>query len=562
MPRKLLSLILSLCLAITLALPAATAAEAPVFTLSSSASSVSQNQTFTVDIQGASLADLYAYEIQLQYDPARLEVDTSKPFTEQSGYALPLKVTQEGGTAYVSLVYTRTGALTGLNGSLPLGTLTFKALQPGTTELALKQVKTSTSSLKDVLVHTPDAKATVRITSTYVDPGPPPTSGGPQPGEGTEQEPSTPTPAGTVTLTSEQLTASTGGKVTVSLPAGSTVVQLPANAASLLDGVPLDIRSQGGSLELPSSVLAQLAELVPAQEREGSTIMVSLQPATAAEQASVTRQAAQQLAADVKVGSVMYDLSLSITTEAGQTYSLSSFQAPVTLRLQMTAGIQPRLSGIYYVPESGGLDYLGGTFTNGAFVVQVNHFSSYTVLEVTKTFTDVPQTHWAHGVIQELAARQIVSGVTDRTFEPSSQVTRAQFTALLVRALHLDSDAPAADFTDIRPADWFAAEVAAAVQVGLVNGRGDGTFAPHASITREEMTAMLMRAYPELHGEPVAGLPVTFADESSIAPWALDDVRMAASMGLVQGRASGQFVPKGIATRAEAAQMLYRLIGL
>lgn len=559
MPRKLLLSILSLCLAITLALPAAIAAEPPLFSLSSSVSSVSQNQTFTVNIQGASLADVYAYEIQLQYDPARLEVDTSKPFTEQSGYALPLKVTQEGGTAYVSLVYTRTGALTGLNGSLPLGTLTFKALQTGTTELALKQVKTSTSSLKDVLVHTPDAKATVRVTSTGTNPGPPPTSTGPGPEE--EPEEGTPTPEGTVTITPDQLTGGTSGKVTFSLPTGATSVQLPANAASLLDRKRLEIRSQGGSIELPADVLAQLAELVPAQERTGSTITLTLQPASADEQTAVARQAAQQFAAEVRSGSSLYALSLSITTGSGQTYSLSSFREPVTLRLQVSTGIQPRLSGIYYVPDSGSLERVGGIFTSDAFALQVDHFSSYTVLEVTKTFTDVPQTHWAHGVIQELAARQIVSGVTDRTFEPSSQVTRAQFTALLVRALQLDTDAPAADFADIRPADWFAAEVAAAVRAGLVNGRGDGTFAPHASITREEMTAMLMRAYPELHGEPVAGLPVTFADELAIAPWALADVRMAASLGLVQGRASAQFVPKGIATRAEAAQMLYRLIG-
>ncbi|MGO4494871.1 S-layer homology domain-containing protein [Paenibacillus sp. 2RAB27] len=80
---------------------------------------------------------------------------------------------------------------------------------------------------------------------------------------------------------------------------------------------------------------------------------------------------------------------------------------------------------------------MGGKLDKDVIKAEINHFSKYAVLEVSKTYSDVPSSHWASYVIKELAAKQIVEGTSATTFEPERSVTRAEFTTLLVRALKL-----------------------------------------------------------------------------------------------------------------------------
>lgn len=141
MARMLLGFSLSLCLAVGLWLPQVAAAVVePVFTVTTSTDSLFQNQSFQVDIKGDSLDDLFAYELNLYYDDSRLQLDTTQKFTDLNGFALPIKIVQDGGT-HAQLVYTKTGSLTGLNGSATLGRLTFKTVGSGTAELVLKRLR-------------------------------------------------------------------------------------------------------------------------------------------------------------------------------------------------------------------------------------------------------------------------------------------------------------------------------------------------------------------------------------------------------------------------------------
>ena len=72
---------------------------------------------------------------------------------------------------------------------------------------------------------------------------------------------------------------------------------------------------------------------------------------------------------------------------------------------------------------------------------------------------------------------------------------------------------------------------------------------------------MLMKAYVLNVGNvPVGSTDILFTDMDQVSSWAADSVKDAARLGLVQGQSQGQFVPKGIASRAEAAQVIYNLI--
>ena len=159
----------------------------------------------------------------------------------------------------------------------------------------------------------------------------------------------------------------------------------------------------------------------------------------------------------------------------------------------------------------------------------MSHFSYYAVLEYDKSFADLAG-HWAEQGVKELTAKHIVNGTSDTKFSPHQPLTRAQFAAMLVRALGLESTQGAA-FTDVDGDAWYASAVAAASQHGLVNGRGKETFAPNAAITREELAVMLYRAY-QTKGDAssLEGAP-DLKDNQQISPWTLQEVNEALALG-------------------------------
>ncbi|WP_434006915.1 S-layer homology domain-containing protein [Paenibacillus konkukensis] len=151
--------------------------------------------------------------------------------------------------------------------------------------------------------------------------------------------------------------------------------------------------------------------------------------------------------------------------------------------------------------------------------------------------------------------------MTDSSFAPQRDITRAEFAALLVRALGLTETA-SAKFSDVQPGDWFAGAVGAASQAGLVDGFENGSFQPEASITREQMAVMIARAM-NAAGKRADGSLASlsrFADAQSIGSWAREAVAQAVNAGIINGVTADDFAPSAEASRAEAAVMLKRML--
>ena len=109
----------------------------------------------------------------------------------------------------------------------------------------------------------------------------------------------------------------------------------------------------------------------------------------------------------------------------------------------------------------------------------------------------VTQAAGVEDVAKEMAGRQIMCGIGNSTFAGDREITRAEFAAIMVRALGL----PAKDisaFSDVAKEAWYNGAVAAASKYGIVSGRGGNTFDPLAKITREEAMQMVFnaRSYP------------------------------------------------------------------
>lgn len=169
--------------------------------------------------------------------------------------------------------------------------------------------------------------------------------------------------------------------------------------------------------------------------------------------------------------------------------------------------------------------------------------------------------HWARSSIEEAVRRGFVSGYTDGSFRPDQSVTRAEFAAMIVRAMHLTLREPERPiFSDASTIpEWANLYAAAAMEAGLVAGYDDGSFRPGRSINRSEAAVILVRA----QGGSMAATASVLAripDQELIPDWARLSIASAYESGLVQGRTNGLFDPLGKITRAEAALLILRLL--
>jgi len=180
----------------------------------------------------------------------------------------------------------------------------------------------------------------------------------------------------------------------------------------------------------------------------------------------------------------------------------------------------------------------------------------------TFPFTDVRSGDWFYDAVRDMWERGIVTGTTASTFSPNDTLTRAAAVTLLYRIAGLPDVAIGPEFIDVPGDQWFSDAVTWAHDRGVVQGVGDGQFAPHDPVTREQFAVMFYR-YAEAMGCEVtipAGFALDFPDARYVSDWALDGMRWAVHRGLIRGNDQGVLMPQGTATRAECAAILQRFV--
>lgn len=166
------------------------------------------------------------------------------------------------------------------------------------------------------------------------------------------------------------------------------------------------------------------------------------------------------------------------------------------------------------------------------------------------------------GAIEALAQKGIINGMGGGLFMPETTMTRAQYAAIIARALELEPKY-AGNFSDVPAERWYSGYVDAAFAAGIVKGVGGGKFSPEGTITRQEAVVMTARA-AELCGlDTGAGTAAgaDYSDADSAAPWAREALDYCASSGIF--RPEGQeLLPGKSILRGEVAGMLYKLLTL
>ncbi|MCL6605569.1 MAG: Ig-like domain-containing protein [Paenibacillus sp.] len=397
------------------------------------------------------------------------------------------------------------------------------------------------------------AKATVLVTAGN---SPTPTTTPTQvPGATTRPTPMT----GTKIMGEDAFAKGQSSLVEVLLEGGQTSVSLPVNAGALLDKRSVTIGNGKVSLTIPASVLTELGAKLSTTDSKGASIIVRL-----AEGSPITQPVTGS--GIYKLEGTAYEFGLVLRKADGTEVVLSTFPQAIKVVLPYSATAQDEnLLGVYlYNEKTSQWNYAGGIIdtVRKEAVIELDHFSTYAVLSYNKSFEDVSSGHWVYGALKSLTAKHVANGMTENHFVPNGRTTRAEFTSMLVRALHLQENVQETPFGDVKEGSWYAASVRAAYQAGLIEGVSETAFMPDAIITREQMAVLLIKAYEYKLGgpAPAGSLQSIKNDVLKVSDWADTAVGKALDSGLMQGIGNGQFDPQGSASRAQTVQAIYNLL--
>lgn len=180
-----------------------------------------------------------------------------------------------------------------------------------------------------------------------------------------------------------------------------------------------------------------------------------------------------------------------------------------------------------------------------------------------KTFSDIALSP-AAGAIESLASRGIVEGRPGEGFAPEENMTRAEFAAIVVRALGLTAE-ESGRFSDVPAGAWYAGFVDTACAYGIVTGDGSGKFDPTGTISRQEAAVMVARAAVlcgldmEMDAGAVRNMLAQFPDYMSAADWARQALACCCRAGILD-QSELNIRPLDAVTRAEMAQMLFQML--
>ncbi|NPV91921.1 MAG: choice-of-anchor D domain-containing protein [Firmicutes bacterium] len=257
-------------------------------------------------------------------------------------------------------------------------------------------------------------------------------------------------------------------------------------------------------------------------------------------------------------------------TSSDKTVKVSSFNAYVERTIAIPAGVDPNkiTTGVIIDPDSAARHVPTKiVLIDGKYHARINSLtdSTYSVIYNSKTFKDVAN-HWSKEAVNDMGSRLVISGVSKDTFEPDRDITRAEFAAIVIRALGLKPGAGKSPFSDVTDNAWYCGYVKTAGEYKIISGYGNGSFGPMDRITREQAAAMIARAMKitrlkaELNAEESEKLIAGFADASQAAEWARESIAACVKAGIVSGRGGSRVAPLDNITRAETAVMVRGLL--
>ncbi|MET0016895.1 S-layer homology domain-containing protein [Oscillibacter sp.] len=373
----------------------------------------------------------------------------------------------------------------------------------------------------------------------------------------------------------ENILASQGTGATVTIPitgnsdvaagtlTGAMVKNMETKDATLV------VQTHSGTYTLPASeininaVSQQLGTSVALSDIK-VTVSISVPSAS---MTKVIESAAQDGGFTIMVPAVDYTITCA---HGSQTVNVSSFNAYVERTIAIPYGVDPTkiTTGVAVDPD-GTTHHVPTKVTviNGKYYAVINSLtnSTYSVVWNPVEFSDVTN-HWAKTAINDMGSRMVVNGVGNNNYAPDRNMTRAEFAAIMTRALGLEPGTGASGFGDVASTDWCCGYIKTAAAYGIIKGYDNRNFRPNDTITREQTMAMIARAMTitklsaGLTDSEINQLLSTFSDRESASTYAKGSIAACLKAGIISGTGATTISPKANITRAEVAVMVARLL--
>jgi hypothetical protein len=259
-------------------------------------------------------------------------------------------------------------------------------------------------------------------------------------------------------------------------------------------------------------------------------------------------------------------------SHGGKTVRSEQLNGYAAKYIALPEGIDPnRITTGVIVNSDGSVFHVPTVVTkiNNRYYARINDLrssGSYSVIWNPQDFDDV-KNHWGKADVNNIAARLDLAGTGNNTFSPDRNVTRSEFSEIVVLGLGLmRQNAPQNVFPDIPAHVWYRNSVAIATEFDIVRGYDDGNFYGDQQITREQGIAMVARAYnliapqTSLSEDRIAQLLANYKDGASVSAWARAEVAQLIEAGIVQGNGPQLLSSQSNMTRAETTAMIARLL--
>lgn len=179
--------------------------------------------------------------------------------------------------------------------------------------------------------------------------------------------------------------------------------------------------------------------------------------------------------------------------------------------------------------------------------------------KTSQYYPDTDMGEWAVPFVDRAHELNLMHGDASGIFRPRGNITKAEFSAIIVRILGLQSDPEAytgSPFPDVDESDWFYGCVMAVYNANIAKGDPTtGTFDPNVPVTRQQIAVMLAKAIGDVDSAP----DYQFQDADQIDVWARDAFKVVVAAGILQGDQFRNVSPKALMTREQAAAVAVRL---
>lgn len=366
-----------------------------------------------------------------------------------------------------------------------------------------------------------------------------------------------------------------GSNATVTLPAGgsSDVVVGELNGQTVKNmekkEAVLEIKTRSVTYTLPASqinidsISAQMGRQIELKDIKVSVRIAEL----SADTVKIVKDTADKNSYQIVIKPVEFE----ITCENGsKSIEVSRFNGYVERLVAIPDGIDPlKITTGIVLNADGTFRHAPTQITviNGKYYAKINSLtnSTYSVIYNPIEFADVAS-HWSKDAVNDMGSRLVVTGVGSDKYDPNRSITRAEFAAIVVRALGLAQGTTESSFGDVTLKDWFNGYVDTATEYDIIKGYDNASFKPNEKITREQAMAILARSMKStglsasLSDSEISGLLAKYSDGTAISDYARGSVAACIKTGVVTGASAVSIAPKAYVTRAEVAAMVQRLL--